>query len=130
MAGERRSGPRGRTSAHDGAPNLILHNARIHVVDADGSTVEALAIKEDRIVATGSAAEVRRLASQQTRQVDLGGRTVIPGFFDGHPHMDTVAVKLARPSFEGVKSIDDVLDIVGKAVAQRPAGERIVCNPL
>lgn len=130
MTGERRSRQRGRTSGYDAAPNLILENARIHVLDAAGSTVEALAIKQGRIVATGGAAEVRRLASRSTRRVDLDGRTVIPGFFDGHPHMDTVAVKLTRPSFEGVKSIDDVLDIVGKAVAQRPAGERIVCNPL
>ena len=130
MTGEHRSRAQRRTSEHDAAPDLILHSARIHVVDADGSTVEALAMKQDRIVATGSVAEIRRLASPKTRLVDLGGRTVIPGFVDGHPHMDTVAVKLTRPSFEGVKSIDDVLDIVAKAVAQRPAGERIVCNPL
>jgi hypothetical protein len=115
---------------YDAAPDLILHNARINVVDAEGSLVEALAIKEDRIVAIGSTAEVRRLAAPRTRQIDLAGRTVIPGFVDGHPHMDTVALKLTRPSFEGARSIDDVLDVVAKAVAARAAGERIVCNPL
>ena len=72
------------------------------MVNAEGSTVDALAIKQQRIVAIGGAAAVRRLASRNTRQLDLGGRTVIPGFVDGHPHMDTVAVKLTRPSFEGV----------------------------
>jgi predicted amidohydrolase YtcJ len=130
LKGQRSSGPRSPASRYDGAPDLVLHNARIHVVDAEGSTVDALAIKQQRIVAIGGAAAVRRLASRNTRQVDLGGRTVIPGFVDGHPHLDTVALKLARPSFEGVKSIDDVLDIVGKAVAQRAPGERLVCNPL
>lgn len=130
MKGKRSSGPRSPASRYDGAPDLVLHNARIHRVDAEGSTVDALAIKQQRIVATGDAAAVRRLASRNTRQVDLGGRTVIPGFVDGHPHLDTVALKLTRPSFEGVKSIDDVLDIVGKAVAQRAPGERLVCNPL
>ena len=96
------TGGRGAASGSNAAPDLILHNARIQVVDAGGSTVEALAIKNTRVVAIGRAADVRPLASPRTRQVDLGGRTVIPGFIDGHPHLDTVAVKLTRPSFEGV----------------------------
>ena len=44
MKGKRPARPESRTSRYDGAPDLVLHNARIHLVDAEGSTVDALAI--------------------------------------------------------------------------------------
>lgn len=111
-------------------PDLILHRGKIYTVDAQDSVQEALAIHDGQIFATGSSQEILALAGPETRKVDLHGRAVVPGFVDGHPHMDGVGIRYLKPSFDGVKSIDDVLAIVRQEVAQRKPGEWIVCNPL
>jgi predicted amidohydrolase YtcJ len=111
-------------------PDLILHDARVYTVDAADRVVEALAIRNGRIVAVGGNDEIRRLAGPGTRQVALGGRAVLPGFIDGHPHMDMVGIGLIRPSFDTVRSIDEILTVLRDEVARRRPGEWIVCNPI
>ena len=54
--------------------------------------VEALAIRDGRIVATGTSAAMRKLAGPGTRTIDVQGRTVIPGLIDSHLH----AIRAAR----------------------------------
>src|SRR4029079_1063817 len=102
--------------------DLILHGGRVYTVDANDRVVEAVAIRDGRIVAVGSTDEIRRLAGPGTRQVALGGRAVVPGFIDGHPHMDMVGLGLIRPSFDTVRSIDEILSILAAEVARRRAG--------
>jgi predicted amidohydrolase YtcJ len=111
-------------------PDLILHRGRIYTVDARDSVAEAIAIAGGRIVATGSAEKILALAGSGTRKVDLEGRTVVPGFIDGHPHMDGVGIRLIKPSFDGLRSIEDVLAVIRREAAKRKPGEWIVCNPL
>ena len=117
-------------SASDAAPDLLLVRGRVYTVDPADRVVEAVAIKDGRVAAVGSTSEMRVLAGPRTRVVDLGERAVIPAFFDGHPHMDSLGQRLLRPSFEGVKSIEDVQAVVGRAVAGRRPGEWIVTNAL
>ena len=68
-------------------PHLILFNGKIRSFAADGSTYEALACAGERIVAAGHSDDIRRLAGPDTRQVDLEGRTTIPGLTDTHVHL-------------------------------------------
>jgi len=66
--------------------DTILVNGKILTVDRQFSTREAVAIRDGRIMLAGSNAEVRKLAGPQTRVIDVGGRTVIPGLIDSHMH--------------------------------------------
>ena len=68
------------------APDLVLYGGRISTVDADNSTVEAVAIRDGVIIATGRSGPVRALARAGTRLVHLNGRRVLPGLIDGHLH--------------------------------------------
>ncbi|MBI3516788.1 MAG: hypothetical protein HY060_22380 [Proteobacteria bacterium] len=68
------------------AVDTILLNGKILTLDARSSVVAALAIRDDRIVATGAAADVRAHAGASTRGIELGGRTVIPDLIDSHIH--------------------------------------------
>src|SRR5882757_8851036 len=111
-------------------PDTVLHRGRVYTVDSNDRVVEAVAILKDEIVATGSSAEMLALAGPATRRIDLGGRAVVPGFVDGHPHMDGVGLRFLKPSFDGVESIDDVLAVIVREVGRRRPGEWIVCNPL
>lgn len=110
--------------------DLILHGGRIYTVDAGNSVREAIAVRNGEVMATGSSADVLALAGPKTRKIDLGGRAVVPGFVDGHPHMDGHGLRLLKPSFDGAKSIDDIIAVISEEAAKRRPGEWIVCNPI
>ena len=61
-------------------------NGKVVTVDSRESVVEALAVRDGRVMATGTSAAMRRLAGPKTRMIDLQGRTVIPGLIDSHLH--------------------------------------------
>ncbi|WP_353471677.1 amidohydrolase [Salipiger sp. H15] len=75
------------TTADLTTADLILTNARVLTMDPDHPRAEAVALSGDRILAVGSAAEIAALAGPDTRILDAGGRTVLPGFFEGHLHV-------------------------------------------
>src|SRR3982751_2922157 len=64
----------------------ILRNGKVVTVDDRFTIVEALAIRGQRIVATGSNADIEKLKGPATETIDLAGRTVIPGLIDNHAH--------------------------------------------
>jgi predicted amidohydrolase YtcJ len=68
-------------------PDVIYVNARVWTADPERPAAEAFAVRGERFVAVGKDADVRRLAGQGTRVVDLQGRRVVPGFNDAHWHL-------------------------------------------
>ncbi len=67
-----------------GPPDRVLFNGKVFTADASHPQVEALAIRGDRIIATGESVTIRALSGPQTRLIDLGGHTLIPGINDAH----------------------------------------------
>ena len=63
-------------------PTLILFNGKVLTVDDKFTIAEAVAVRDGRILAVGTTAEVKRLAGPDTRMIDLAGRSVVPGFID------------------------------------------------
>ena len=85
-----------------GAPDLVLLNGKIFTSNAAQPYVQALAIRSDRILATGTTARIEALADRRTKRIDLGGRTVIPGINDAHNHLvidppDRIELDLKTP---------------------------------
>ena len=72
----------------DSLPDLILLNARVHTLDAQHGTVSALAVRGGVITHAGESKSLLALRGPGTRVLDLAGRTVVPGFYDAHPHLD------------------------------------------
>jgi len=99
------------------------------VVCPDRNT-EALLVRGDTIAAVGTDAEIRQAMAPQARVIDLRGRTMVPGFIDGHAHMDREGLKAVLPSLAGAQSIDDILDIIAGLAARTPRGEWIVTMPV
>jgi predicted amidohydrolase YtcJ len=116
----------GRSTAPDGeAADVVLYNGKVVTVDSSFSIARAVAIRGDRIVAVGDDARVRALAGAKTKQVDLQGRTVIPGLMDGHLHNAGGGPGVA---LAGVRGIDELLAAVeARAKASQP-GDIIVSN--
>jgi predicted amidohydrolase YtcJ len=70
----------------DDSPDLVLYDGKISTVDANNSTVEAIAIRDGTIIARGGSRQVQALATKSTRLINLNGRRVLPGLIDGHLH--------------------------------------------
>jgi predicted amidohydrolase YtcJ len=69
------------------APEVVLYNGKISTMAAaTNETVQALAIQGGKVLATGTNAEIRKLANRSTRSIDLKGKRVLPGLIDGHLH--------------------------------------------
>jgi hypothetical protein len=79
--------------------DILLVNGRIATLDARSAISEALAIEAGRVVATGSAGAMRKLAGANTKIIDLGGRTSIPTFLPVAPAsaMPPKYIGTARP---------------------------------
>jgi predicted amidohydrolase YtcJ len=72
-------------------PDTIMVNGKVITADNDDpeavSIVEAIAIREGKILAVGSNSEIRNMAVDGTEVVDLNSRTVVPGLIDTHTHL-------------------------------------------
>ena len=117
-------GPR-MGSAQEGQGNmadLILVNGKITTLDGAAPEVEALAIKDGMILATGSEAEVRALADGDTRVIDLQDRRVIPGLNDSHTHLIRGGLNYNMElRWEGVPSLADCLRMLKEQADRTPA---------
>jgi hypothetical protein len=104
------------------APDLILSNGKIITVDERFSIAQVVAIKDDRIAAVGTNADVARLAGSNTRRIDLRGRSVIPGLIDNHMHLLRAGATWRQEArWDGVGSRKEALDLLReRAKAARP----------
>ena len=75
-----------------GYPDLIIYNGNIVTMDDPGfnsdtgTIAQAMAVRNDTILAIGNNQDIRRLAGPDTKQYDLKQRTVLPGFILTHEH--------------------------------------------
>jgi len=115
----------GPTAPEGEAADLILHNGRIVTVDGGFTIARAVAVRGDRFVAVGDDARIRLLASAKTRQIDLRGRTVIPGLMDGHLHN---AGGGPGVDLSSSRSMNELLAAVEARARASTAGEIIVSN--
>src|SRR5689334_9584775 len=91
---------------------MILENGVIRTLDPSLPVARALAIAGGRI-AGGVGVHETALASPET--VDLGGRTVVPGFSDAHVHFPAWALVQSHVRLEGCATVADALDLVAAA---------------
>ena len=74
-------------------PTLIIYNGKIMTMDDEtattnvGTIVQAMAVRNNEILAIGTNDEILSLAGPKTDRIDLHGKTVIPGIIDSHTHI-------------------------------------------
>src|SRR5262245_34704019 len=112
-------------------PDLILHNGKIITLDHSSRIAQAISVRAGRVVAVGDDAALLKDAAPTTKRIDLAGRSVLPGFFDAHPHADREGLK-ARGGIPiaGLHSVAEIVDVVKRAAQTTPAGEWIVLMPM
>ena len=110
--------------------DTVLYGGKVITVDRHFSIAEAVAVKNDRIIGVGRNSEIKKLAGEKTETVDLDGKVVVPGFIDGHAHMDREGLKCQYPSLDGKRSVRDILKTVEKEVKRKKPGEWVVTMPI
>ena len=114
-----------RTGVAAEPADLVLLNATVHTVDARRPRAEAVAVRDNRIVAVGTSAELRALVGPHSRVMDLRGRVVVPGFDDAHAHFLGLGFARLDVDLVGTRTFEDLLARVEQAVKARTPGEWI-----
>ncbi len=106
--------------------DLIISNGKIYTVNDQQPLVEAVAIKGSKIVAIGSMAEVEKYKGDQTELIDLQGKTMTPGFIEGHGHIMGVGYNELNIDLMNVKNYEEMVARVKDAVAKAQPGQWIL----
>ncbi|MFC1607660.1 amidohydrolase [Candidatus Latescibacterota bacterium] len=106
-------------------PDIIIHNGKIVTVDRSFSIVEALSIRNGRILATGSSADILATSDRQTRMINLDGNTVVPGLIDAHAHPESASLREIEKALPNPRSVDDCLVWIRDTARELPDGEWI-----
>src|ERR1700704_1321625 len=107
-------------------PDLILHNGHIVTMNAADPAAEAVAISRGRFFAVGKNADVMNLAAAGVRKMDLGGKTVLPGFIDAHSHPAEAGLSHLRMVDCDLRSISAIQAALRERAAKTPAGEWVL----
>jgi len=105
---------------------LILHNGQLLTVDDAQPRARAVAIAGDRFLAVGSDSDVLNLATARTRKVDLGGRTVVPGFIDAHSHPAASGHQHLKRVDCDLRSNEAIVAALRERAAKTPPGEWVL----
>jgi predicted amidohydrolase YtcJ len=101
--------------------DLLVTNAKIYAADGTTTLHEAMAVRGDRIVAVGAAAELERLRGPATVALDARGRSVVPGFNDTHLHLFEGGFAAERADVGAASTVDDVQATLRTFAAANPA---------
>ncbi|MCT1810992.1 amidohydrolase [Micrococcus luteus] len=104
--------------------DLILEHARIHTMTADRPSAGRVGVWQGRVV--GVDEELEGCTARE--RVDLGGRTVLPGFNDAHAHSVWFGQTLLEVDLSGATTLDDVLEAVRCDAERRAPGEWVKCS--
>ena len=112
--------------------DAIYFNGKIVTANDRFDILQAVAIKDGRILSLGPTAKLRSLAGKSTRMVDLKGNTVLPGFYDNHIHLGEAVqewrgglVPAASEWLREAHSLPELLESVRQRAATTPKGQWI-----
>lgn len=88
--------------------DLIVFNAKIYTVDSSFSIAEAMAIKDGKIVAVGTASDVTKEYASKNK-IDAEGKAIYPGLIDAHAHFYRYGLGLQTADLVGTESWEDIL---------------------
>lgn len=106
--------------------SLIITNAAVLTMDPARPTAEAIAISGNRIMCLGTHSEVMREKGADTRVVDAGGGTVMPGFVEGHMHLFAGAAELSHLQLFGTRGFDELKARTEAYLRQNPGDDLII----
>lgn len=106
------------------AADLIVTNAKVAVMDKANTFAQAIAVKDGKVLATGTTAAMLALKSESTTVLDAEGKTLIPGLNDSHLHLTRGGRFFnAELRWDGVKSLKTALRMLKEQAERTPEGQ-------
>lgn len=99
---------------------MLITNGVIYTLDPSKPRVEALGIRDGKVCAAGTHAEVSAVLPQPTYTMDLQGNTVIPGLTDAHVHIIAHGLTLRQVRLDGMSDFDHVCAKISAAHEDAP----------
>lgn len=106
--------------------DTLLLGGQIYTMDVQQPKVEAMLIRDDRIVFTGTNHQADDFINRADRIVDLGGAAVLPGLIDAHTHFTDYSLQSVRIHLRDLTRFPDVITRIHEFVAKTPPGEWIL----
>ncbi len=107
-------------------PELILYNGNIITIDDRLPYAQAVAISDGRFLAVGANDQIQALATGRTKKIDLGAKTVVPGFIDAHCHPAVAGRMHLRQVDCDLRSIAAIQEKIRERAAKTPPGQWVL----
>jgi predicted amidohydrolase YtcJ len=107
------------------AADLLIAGGAIYTGRADTPTVEAVAVKDGRVLAAGAEAELAALIGETTQRIDLQVAALYPGFVDSHAHLLGVGLREMTLNLEGTQSIEQLVAVAAAAASRAGPDETV-----
>ena len=108
------------------AATLLIHGGTIYTVDSVQTTVEAVATKDNKILFAGSLLKAEAYKTEQTKVINLQGKTMTPGLIEGHGHFMGLGYNELNLDLMNTTSYQEMVDAVAQAVEKVQPGEWII----
>ncbi len=106
--------------------DLIIINGKIYTVNEQTPTVEAVAVKDGKILYAGDLEGLSDYEGENTKMIDLNGKTMTPGLIEGHGHIMGLGYNELNLDLMEVKSYEELVEKVKEAVAKAQPGQWIL----
>ncbi len=106
--------------------DMVISGGTIYTMDSASPVVEAVAVANNKIIYAGPAEGLQQFITENTKQVDLEGKTMTPGWVEGHGHFMGMGYNKLDLDLIDVRSYQEMVDRVQEAVANAQPGEWIV----
>jgi predicted amidohydrolase YtcJ len=115
-----------RPAATTGPADVVFVGGSVYTVDAARTWAGAVAVKDGRIAAVGTDADVRASVGPATEVVSLDGGLLLPGFQDAHVHPVSSGLASLQCDLSHLHSADAYLELIGVYAAEHPELEWIL----
>jgi len=106
--------------------DTIIFGGTIYTVDSINSIIESVAIKDGKILKTGTYSDLEKITNSETKKINLEGKTMIPGFIEGHGHIMGVGYNEMNLDLLQTSSYDEIIEKVIEKSKTTPKGEWII----
>lgn len=101
--------------------DTLIYNAHIYTVDSTFSEAEAMAIRDGKIIAIGKSTQLQQDYAAK-KEINAQGKSIYPGFIDGHAHFVAYGLGLNTVDLVGTKSWAEIMNRVKAFAKQNPEG--------
>ena len=106
--------------------DLVLLGGQIYTVDDNQPTVDAVVVTDGKIEYAGNEQEGRKYIGDKTKVIDLTGKTMTPGFIEGHGHLMGIGFNELNLDLMAVKTFEELVEKVKAAASKASPGQWIV----